>query len=193
MIWKLAILFMLMLPTISAAAEVQFSENNLTWTNISLMDQSIKQGYQINLQGGRLYYFRAKNESSNYTYTSVRTRTDGERSMSSWSITFFFMAINAALFILPFRVNFSEHPAADYAIKRCCWIIACILTWWNTLMMLTLSNEQGLGLNEVIRPYFYVFTLLLFLVVFALLYTGIMMPFKIMEQLRLKKMMGEIT
>ena len=73
---KIIILFFLivLIPKVIALVEIQYSEDNTTWINITNIDEGNKTGYQANLQSDTTYYFRGKDETTNWNYLLQKTK-----------------------------------------------------------------------------------------------------------------------
>ena len=57
-----------------AGMNCEWSADNVTFRNISVLDTSYKEGLQYGLQQDTVYYFRCKNDTTLYGYASARTR-----------------------------------------------------------------------------------------------------------------------
>lgn len=92
--WMIPLLMInLLIPSIDGVT-IQYSRDNLTWRNITNVDEVNYEGYQINLDADTLYYFRAKNGTSDWQYLSQRTEEGG---LNQVEIA---LAIFAVLFII---------------------------------------------------------------------------------------------
>lgn len=63
-----------LLPSITAVVDIQYSIDNASWINITNIKEINKTGYQANLQSDTLYYFRGKNETTDWNYLVQRTK-----------------------------------------------------------------------------------------------------------------------
>jgi hypothetical protein len=97
---KWIIPIMLILCTTVNGVQVQYSEDNSTWTNITSVDENDKEGYQINLDADKLYYIRAKNGTSDWYYTFQRTREGGMNQMEIALAIFSVLFIIIGLYLL---------------------------------------------------------------------------------------------
>jgi len=62
------VLIILLSIVVLSDVEIQVSEDNLTWINVSYVDDYYGFGFETNLTQYTTYYFRAKNSSTNWTY-----------------------------------------------------------------------------------------------------------------------------
>ena len=74
--WILLTLFLF--PSVMAATQIQYSEDNLTWTNVTSVNEDANEGYQLNLQQDTLYFFRGRSNSGDWVNVSQRTRDTAE-------------------------------------------------------------------------------------------------------------------
>ena len=72
------ILLILLLPSVMAATQIQYSEDNLTWTNVTSVNEDTNEGYQLNLQQDTLYFFRGRTDAGDWVNVSQRTRDTAE-------------------------------------------------------------------------------------------------------------------
>lgn len=54
---------------------IEFSDDNATWVNVTSTNQNTGKGFQANLQAETTYFFRAKNETSIFTFLSQMTKS----------------------------------------------------------------------------------------------------------------------
>lgn len=146
--WKLLIIMVLLLPLVAGGVEVQYSLDNLTWENITNVNEPDDDGYQVNLQPGTLYYFRGRNETSEWNYTSQRTKVAGEIIMAGLAITVFVLLIAGALFWLSAKKELLKNKYTDFIARRCCLLLGIFLMILNSAIMASISENAGLGLNQ---------------------------------------------
>lgn len=104
----------------------------------------------------------------------------------------FLLLINLGLAYLPFKVKrFSISPAGDYVIKRMFWIAAILLLWFNMTLFRQLSSDWGLGVDNFLRAYWWIFTLAAFACVFIMCYVALVGALKLMKEARMKKRLGD--
>lgn|SRR3990167_2444647 len=98
LIWSFMVL--LMIPIVFAPVEIQYSEDNTTWVNVTNVDETRTEAYQITLQEATTYYFRGRNSEGDYNYTQQKTRLSGETSMASVAGILFIMGIIGVLVLI---------------------------------------------------------------------------------------------
>jgi len=131
--------------------EVQYSLDNLTWENITNVDEPNDKGYQLNLQPGTLVYFRARNQTSVWDYASQRTKVAGEILMAGLAITVFILLITGALFWLSARKEMFKNKYADFAVRRSFLVLGIFLMILNSAIMASIAENAGLALtNEML-------------------------------------------
>ena len=141
-------IIILLLPFVGAAVQVQYSTDNLTWENITDVDETTNKGYQINLQPSTLYYFRAKNDTSDWGYTSQRTKMDGESVMAGLAITVFILGITIALFWLSAKKGLLDNKYSDFIVRRSFMTLGIFLMILNSAIMASIASNAGLELTD---------------------------------------------
>jgi len=153
MLKKILIILLFILPIVYGTVVVEISPDNATWENVSGVET--ENGYVIvdGLEEGNTYYFRARNDTSDFYYLNDITITSGEKGMSSISVTGFILLITITLFVLPSIVKrFSVNDVLDYSIKGVCYLLGLFLLGLDTAMIATISETFNLGLtNEIFR------------------------------------------
>lgn len=152
-------IIILMLPVVGAV-EIQFSSDNLTWENITNVDEPDEAGYQVNLQPGTLYYFRARNGTSEWNYTSQRTKIAGEMMMAGLAITVFILLIAGALFWLTTREGLLKNKYTDFVIRRAFLVLGIFLMILNSAIMASIAENAGLELVKEMLFFVRLFTLI---------------------------------
>jgi len=145
--WKLLIILVLFVPFVYGV-EIHYSEDNLTWVNITNVDEANSKGYQINLKPSTLYYFRSRNESSEWSYTSQRTKMDGETVMAGLAITVFILGITIALFWLSAKKGLLDNKYSDFIVRRCFMVLGIFLMILNSAIMASIASNAGLELTD---------------------------------------------
>lgn len=107
------------------------------------------------------------------------------------AITLFLLAINILVFALPFWVNFTKSEAGNYVIKRMFWIAAVLLLWFNTTIFRQLASDWGLGIDNFLLGYWWIFTMASFSTILIMCYVMVVGAVKLMKEARLKERMGE--
>lgn len=187
--WLLIIL--LMMPFVYGAVECQWSDDNATWKNTTYLSTDNQEALQFGLQQDTKYYFRCKNESTNWAYLQQRTLEGVDAAMSNFTIVAFLAGINLIAFFLPFKTNFSKSQAANYVIKRLVWISAMALLWFNMTIIRTIASNKELGLDNFLLAIWWVLTLGMFIGIFLMVYFMVVGATKLIKESQMRKRMGD--
>lgn len=106
-------------------------------------------------------------------------------------IGLFLIGINIIVFALPFWVRFSVSEAGNYIVKRMFWIAAVLLLWFNTTIFRQLANDWGLGIDNFLLGYWWIFTMAAFSTILIMCYVMVVGAVKLMKEAKLKERMGE--
>lgn len=107
------------------------------------------------------------------------------------AITLFLLGINVLVFALPFWVKFSKSEAGDYVVRRMMWIGAILLLWFNTTLFRELASKWGLGIDNFLLGYWWIFTMAAFSTIFIMTYVAVVGAIKLTKEAQLKKRMGD--
>lgn len=128
---------------------------------------------------------------ANSTIEDVCITIQGDDEQMILAITLFLLGINIIVFALPFWVRFSKSEAGDYVVKRMFWIASILLLWFNTTLFRTLAESWGLGIDNFLIAYWWIFTIMAFGTVLVMCYVMVAGAMKLMKEAQLKKRMGE--
>jgi len=111
---------------VSGSVRVEYSEDNITWTNVSDVDLINKEARLNYLNVGETYYFRAKNATTSFGYVVSRTLGSIETSrfwffMSMMVLSIIFMVIYkltqgsmyptfVGMILIFFALDFTNNP-----------------------------------------------------------------------------------
>lgn len=152
------ILVMLLFPSLVTAVDLEYSTDNSTWKNVTIIDYSQKEGTVLDLHGNTLYYFRGRiNETTDWYYLSQRTEADTEGSMAVLAITLFILAIAGSILYMALKVDFTSKPFTNRVIKRGMITIFAYLMMWNSSIMATIAEFVGINLNQEMFRYMWIF------------------------------------
>lgn len=115
---------------------------------------------------------------------------------ASISITIFVLAITGFLYLLPFildflRTSFSKNDFLNLILRRSCWVIATYLMMLNSAIMATLVNQAGLGLEQEMFRYMFLFGLLGYILMFYLAFITLIDVLYLWNIKKWNKRMGE--
>lgn len=107
-------------------------------------------------------------------------------------VTFGILIIfNLVLVYLPFKVRFSQHESGNYIVGRLIWISSVLFFWFNITMMRQVAVDWGLGIDNFLEVYWWIFTLLTFMCVFIMIYVMLIGTMKLIKEAKLKVRMGD--
>lgn len=170
-------------------SQVQYSTDNITWTNLTSV--GLNEGYQINLQPSKKYYFRGKNTTTEWAYLSQNTKVDGETTMASLSVTLFVGAITFILFFIGLRYDLSKNPFTNLVLKRCLVLFAMLLLSLDTTMIATMADNASLGITQEIFRYLWLINWTIYLLMVWLVISTILNGLKLWRVISEQKRMGD--
>ena len=188
--WKLLMIMILFLPIV-CGVELQYSLDNLTWENITNVDDSNEKGYQLNLQPGTLVYFRGRNGSSDWNYTSQRTKIAGEMMMAGLAITVFILLITGTLFWLSMRKGLLSNKYTDFIVRRSFLVLGIFLMILNSAIMATIAENAGLELTNEMFLFMRLFSLVGYPVMVLLVIGTLIQSIKEWKTDKRNKRMGD--
>lgn len=137
------------IPFTSAEVIVELSTDNLTWKNVTNIEVTNGFATPVELEEGTRYFFRAKNSTTDFKYFVQTTKTSGEKSMSSLSVTLFFLAITSLLIGLPMLIKeFTGNWFLDSTLRGLSIVLGLFLLSLTTSVLVTLSNTFNLGVTS---------------------------------------------
>lgn len=183
----------LLLNVVEAVITVQYSEENISWQNVTSVTESEKEAFEGRLQPSTLYYFRAKDDDSNWKYTTQRTKAGGEGIMASLAVIAFVSALTAFMFILPYKVNFTNHTVSNLIIKRACVIFGMFLLSLDMVIVVTIADNFGLGVSRELFRYLWLINYSIYILIIYVFWKTLMDVFKVMKELSRQKRMGDLA
>lgn len=192
----LFILGMLTVPLVGAAgdATIEFSTDNITWVDVTHINQTDKFSYQLLLHSDTTYYFRGKDAETDWTYVSQRTATGPlaavEGSMASLAITLFILSVAAFLYLIPLFFRLSSKPILDLILKRAAWILATYLMVLNSAIMATIAAHAGLEVTNEMVMYLWLFGLFGYSFMFLTFINTIITAIRMFNQDKFDRRMG---
>ena len=192
--YLISIIILVLLATLTQA-EIELSMDNITWADAGNygVEIYVENGTAIvdGLDESTLYYFRARNASSNWTYTSQRTKGSGEIPMASLAIMGFVLTLIVGLFILPFKTNFSKNQILNNVLKRCCWLLSLFLLSLSTAMLATIADNVGIELSSEIFRFMWIINWAAYLLMVFIILTFLFKVLKMWTMLSKQKRMGD--
>lgn len=117
------LLILIIIPSITAT-DIQVSTDNSTWTNClgCIVNEANKTAYIVGLDKETTYYFRVKNDSTDWSYTS-KTTEDADVMITGIAIMMFVML---SVFIYMGWVFYKDYSWLHYM---------CYLFWYLALLV----------------------------------------------------------
>lgn len=122
-------------------------------------------------------------------YVEVKADCEEKGKMET-AIIWVLVAINLFVFILPFLVSFSNNQVTNYVVRRLLWIASIFILWFNMTIFRTMAVNYGLGIDNFLVAYWWMFTLGAFAGIFLMVYVTAIGAIKLMKQINLKRRMG---
>ncbi len=148
-------------------------------TNYTIFNQTsyVRTG-SMTLMNSSIYYFTFNETKGSYIVTLCDNSTremivEGDDDMGSIAITMFILSISAGLFMLPFFTKFTQDEVNSLIMRRGCYVLGIYLMMLNSAMMATISKFAGLGLEQEMLQYMWVFGLLGYMAMAYLIYMTI--------------------
>ncbi len=114
----------------------------------------------------------------------------GEKGKMETAIILVLIVINLFVFFLSLLVSFSKNKAADYVVRRLLWTSGIFFLWFNMTIFRTMAINYGLGIDNFLEAYWWMFTLGAFAGVFIMVYVSTIGVIKLMKQINFDKRMG---
>lgn len=183
----LTIVWVLLIHTfaVHAATQVQFSEDNATWQNVTNLNSNKQKASQLSLQPQTLYYFRGRNDTSNWTYVPQRTKAGGEPLVAGLAITIFILIITFTVLCLPWIIKqFSDNYYLDATLKGLCIVIGLFLLSLDTAMVATIAETAGIPLTQELFTYLWIISRAAYIAMVAVI---LMFLFRMLQHWQVKK------
>lgn len=110
--------------------------------------------------------------------------------MASLGIIIFVMALTAILFILPYKVDFSRQPLADYILKKACIIFGMFLLSLDVTIVITIADTFGLGVNQELFRYLWIVNWSIYLMIIYTMWNTLQGSLRLMKEMSQRKRMG---
>lgn len=149
---------------------------------------------QIGMSGRCNATFNYTTTGQYYANSSIDTwniQVEGEDNMIGFGVIVFFMSINLALFLLPSYVQMGKSEAYQNMNKKILWMLGLLMLFWNSSLLLSMSNNAGLGIGAQIIFWIRLISILIFPAFVLLLFNTVLSTSKMLKLERHKKRMGE--
>jgi len=114
-----------------------------------------------------------------------------EKGKMETAIILMLIIINLFAFILPFLVSFSKNQATNYVVRHLLWIASIFILWFNMTIFRTMAVNYGLGIDNFLEAYWWMFTLGAFAGVFLMVYVTTVGAIRLTKQINLKRRLGD--
>jgi len=115
----------------------------------------------------------------------------GRNTEMSTGIVLFLLLFNTGIFIVPLMVKqFHNHEAANYIIKRMILLAGIVVLWFNVGIFRTLAISYNLGIDNFLKAYWWIFTVIMFAVIFLSIYFTTMGALRLIREAKLRKRLG---
>ena len=162
-----------------------FNQNNSEILTALLGEYIPTCNLTFNYTKPQTYFWNSTVESGIITVT-------GDEDGMILTLGIFLFLINLTIAYIPFKVkSFTENKAGDYVIKRMFWIAAMLFLWFNMTMFRQLSSDWGLGIDNFLEAYWWIFTLMAFSCVFIMSYVALVGALKLIKEERMKRRLGD--
>lgn len=111
--------------------------------------------------------------------------------MASLAVTLFIMALTAIMFVLPFKVDFTRSLVANLILKRCCILFGMFLLSLDIVIIVTIADNFGLGVNSELFRYLWIVNWSIYLMMVWLVWSTIQDSIKLWTKVSKEKRMGD--
>ena len=143
----------------NANIQIQISTDNITWETCwwCAINETNGGVYIHSLDANTLYYFRAKNETTDWYYVSQRTKEDTESVMASLAIMIFVLVTTGTLFAVGIFGKLSKFEITNLILKRSAIVLGLYLMVLNSAIAASISDFAGLDLTNEMFGYMWMF------------------------------------
>jgi len=99
--------------------------------------------------------------------------------MTSLGIIIFLILLNAVLFYVPFKVQFTNEIISNNVIKKIVWILAFVILVFVTTILATLAENAGLGITHELFVFQWIFLKALYVMMIFLFFNMIVSSMKL--------------
>lgn len=110
-----------------------------------------------------------------------------EDEMASLAVTLFVMIITIGVFYIAFKVEFTNSKWSNHMIKRVIIIFGLFLMSLNTVIVVTLSDVAGLGVNKELFRYLWMLNWSIYVSMIILFFTGVVGALKLWKIEKVEK------
>lgn len=128
---------------------------------------------------------------ANSTIDTWNVKVNLEDEMIGGGVIIFLILLNAALFFIPFKVQFSPNEAANHVMKYMTWILSWVILAFNTTILAELADNAGLGITHELFVFQWFFLKGIYVLMLILFIKMLKMVFTIVKEDKTRVRMGE--
>lgn len=152
---------------------------NMTWTNGTPFCTFV-----FNLTALGMYQYNSTIETGVITLEGSN--------MMDFTVILFLLIFNIAVFLVPYFVKqFTSNIGTDYIIRHLFWMGGLIFLWFNTTILRQMASTAGLGIDAQLAGYWWFFTILVVIVIFAMVYVTAVGAIKLSQEVKFHERMGD--
>ena len=110
--------------------------------------------------------------------------------MASLGVILFVNAFALAVFLIAFKVHFTDSEFANYVIKKCLILLGLFFTSLNTVIVVTIADNTGLGVNRELFRYLWIVNWTIYVMMIVLFVGSVTNGMKLWQKMARQKRMG---
>lgn len=177
-------MLILILPVITAV-QIEYSTDNSTWENVTYVNETNNESYQINLHEDTLYYFRGRyNSSTDWIYNNVTTSTSQEDEFMNISIILGLGFVAFLFLYLAFNLDKKEH----FLLKLLLMFFALIICILIPSALINGTSSTQVIFFKVVMGFFVIFVTYIFIYfIYTIYLKGKLIKIGMIKQKKLKR------
>ena len=113
-----------------------------------------------------------------------------EDEMASLGVILFVNAFALAVFLIAFKVHFTDSEFTNYVIKKCLILLGLFFTSLNTVIVVTIADNTGLGVNRELFRYLWIVNWTIYVMMIVLFVGSVTNGMKLWQKMARQKRMG---
>ena len=119
------------------------------------------------------------------------TIQEEEDEMASLAVTLFVLVVTISVFIIAFKVNFTNSRWANMVIKNSLILFGLFLMSLNTVIVVTIADVTGLGVEQELFRYLWLFNWTIYIGMIILFFTSIKKGLEMWKIEKTNRRMGD--
>lgn len=111
--------------------------------------------------------------------------------MIGLGVILFLVVLNIGLFIIPFKVKFTDEEFTNNLISKMVWIFAFGILAFNTTILIDLADTAGLGITQELFFFHWLFVRGLYIAMLLLFVNIFLSSRKILSSEKQRRRMGD--